>query len=180
MWGRRIANRAIEQVAGSGVGIDESGRLSFPDGLDAPRIHRFIELVMDASFESPKAALHALFARVGVAPTAIRALDEVLDDEGSIVWTEVGRHPVHLGTALPKLREIPICFRDFLVDGLGLADAGCETLEAAVVSTRERSAEVIGCEPSWDAILAEERKARELGRTWRERTGGGKQGRKGG
>lgn len=170
MWGRKIVNSAIAQVAGSGVGIDEAGRLSFPDGLDPARVHRFIELVTAERFASPKAALHALFTRVGVADAAIRSLEEVLDEEGHIVWSEVGRHPLHLGASLPMLREIPVCFRRFLVDGLGLADGSTETLEEAVVSSRERAAERIGCAPTWDAILEAEAEVDVIARPWRERT----------
>lgn len=172
VWVRRLATRAIEQVAGSGVGIDDEGRLYFPDGLDPPRVHRFIELVLDQRFPSPKQALRALFARVGVAATAVQALEEVLAEDGTIVWSEVGKHPVHLSGALPKLRQIPVHFRAFLVDGLGLADEEDGTLERAVVSTRQAAAERIGCEPSWDAILAEPDAVEALARDWRQRTAG--------
>lgn len=165
---RRLANVAIEQVAGSGVGIDDEGRLTFPDGLDPPRIHRFIELVLGEAFPSPKAALHSLFEQVGVADSAIEALEEVLDDDGVIVWGEVGRHPIHLTAALPRVMEIPHCFRDFLVDGLGLADADTASLEEAVVSTRERASERIGCDATWDAILGETEAVEEIARSWRE------------
>ena len=167
---RKVANAAIEQVAGSGVEIDAEGHLTFPDGLDPPRIHRFIELVMDARFDSPKAALHSLFRRVGVTDSAVEALDEILDDDGGIVWREVGRHPVHLTRALPHLREIPACFRSFLIDGLGFAAPGDETLEAAVVSTRQNAAAALGCAPTWDAILGAGDRVADLARPWRDRT----------
>jgi hypothetical protein len=168
---RRLVSKAIEQVAGSGVGIDESGRLYFPDGLDPERVHRFIELVTAKRFATPKSALVELFERVGVPASAIEALEEVLSDEGQLLWAEIGRHPLHLGGSLPAVREIPIHFRRFLVEGLGLADENDDTLEEAAVSTRLRAAEAFGCDPTWDEILARPDEVGELAKRWRESSG---------
>ncbi len=110
---RRLVSKAIEQVAGSGVGVDANGRLLYPDGLNPARVHRFIELVMAEHFASPKAALEALFRRVGVPDRAI---------------------------------------------------------EAAAIGTRKGAAAALGCEASWDAILAQGEAVGELARGWRART----------
>ena len=164
---QRLVSKVIEQFAGSGVGIDDDGRLCLPDGLDASRTHRFIELVMARGYESPKAAMHDLFRRVGVAPRAIEALEEMLGEEGHLDWTRIGHSPLKIGATVPRFLEIPARFRTFLIDGLGLADPGDETLEDAVVSTRHRAAAQLGCEPCWDAILARPDEVTELARGWR-------------
>jgi hypothetical protein len=130
-------------------------------------MHRFIELVSALSFASPKAALHDLFARVGVADAAIEALNEILGDGGELDWAGIGRHPFKLSIALPRFVEIPGRFRKFLIEDLALADPDGETLEDAVVSTRLRAAELLGCEPSWDAILSRSEGVSELARDWR-------------
>lgn len=164
---QRIVSKAFEQIAGSGVGLDDEGRLCLPDGLDPNRAHRFIELVMDRRYGTPKAALHDLFQNVGVAPPAIEALSKLLGDEGHLDWTQIARHPMEFGSATPHFLEIPACIHRFLVDGLGLADASNETLEEAVIATRLRSAERIGCEATWDAILAHPREVHEISRDYR-------------
>jgi len=164
---QRLVSKALEQFAGSGVGIDDDGRLCLPDGLDASRTHRFIELVMARDYESPKAAMHDLFRCVGVAPRAIEALEEMLGDEGHLDWSTIGQSPVKIGTTLPRFLEIPACFRSFLIDGLELADRRGQTLEEAVVSTRIRAAAQLGCKPSWDAILSHPDEVSELARHWR-------------
>jgi hypothetical protein len=41
---RRLISKIVEKFAGSGVEIDEAGRLCLPDGLDTRRMHRFIEM----------------------------------------------------------------------------------------------------------------------------------------
>jgi len=163
-----MISKAMAQVAGSGVGIDDDGRLYFPDGLDPSRVHRFIELVMATGYANPKAALRALFERVGVPSAAIEAFGEVLSDEGTLMLSAIGRHPLQLGGALPSVREIPVHFRRFLVEGLGLANESDATLEQAVVSTRLQAAAAMGCEASWDEILARPEEVRELAREWRE------------
>ena len=78
--------------------------------------------------------------------------------------------------AVPRLLEIPGQIQSFLVDGLGLADPGCASLQEAVVSTRRRAAERIGCDASWDAILDRTAEVAEISRAWREGTGAGRPG----
>jgi hypothetical protein len=173
---RRLISKVVEKFAGSGVEIDASGRLSLPDGLDAARAHRFIELCLDETLESPKAALDALFARVGVARSARSALDQVIGDRGELDLNAVARNPLKLSGAVPRLLEIPGQIQSFLVDGLGLADPGCASLQEAVVSTRRRAAERIGCDASWDAILDRTAEVAEISRAWREGTGAGRPG----
>ncbi len=168
---RRLISRAIEQVAGSGVGVDADGRLSYPDGLNPDRVHRFIELVMAEGFDNPKAALEALFASVGVPDRAIEALDEVLTEAGFIQLAAIGRHPIHLAASLPSVRQIPEYFRRFLIDGFGYADENDATLEAAAIATRKGVAASLGCEASWDAILAQPEAVSALARGWREDRG---------
>ena len=166
---QRLASKALDQLAGSGVGIDGDGRLCLPDGLDAGRVHRFIELCVDRRYDCPKSAMHDLFRRVGVAPSAIAALEEILDDHGGLDWRAIGRRPLKLSLTLPRLREIPDRFRSFLVEGLGLADPRDRTLEQAVVSTRVRAAARLGCEPCWDEILSRPDAVSDLAGTWRAR-----------
>lgn len=167
---RRLISKAIEQVAGSGVGVDANGRLLYPDGLNPARVHRFIELVMAEPFASPKAALEALFRRIDVPERAIEAMVEVLTEDGGLQLGAIGRHPIHLAAALPSLRQMSECFRRFLIDGLGLANGSAATLEAAAIGTREGAAAALGCEASWDAILAQGEAVGELARSWRART----------
>lgn len=168
---RRLISKAIEQVAGSGVGVDANGRLLYPDGLNPARVHRFIELVMDQRFACPKAALEALFRRVGVPDRAVEALIDVVTDDGGLQLAVIGRHPIHLAAALPSLRQIPESFRRFLIDGLGFANESDSTLEAAAIATRKGAAAAVGCEASWDAILEQGETVGELARGWRERAG---------
>jgi hypothetical protein len=165
---RRLLSRVVEKFAGTGVEIDASGRLCLPDGLDAERAHRFIELCLDRSLESPKAAFKALFERVGVAPSALAVLDEVIGDECELDLNGVARSPLKVTGAVPRLLEIPSHVRTFLVDDLALADPDSITLENAVVSTRRRAAERIGCEPTWDSILGRRSEVAEITRAWRE------------
>ena len=164
----KVVNQALEPFAGSGVRLDAQGRLCLPDGLDAARVHRFIELVLERSFESPKDALRDLFRRVGVAPEADRALGELLADDGRVDLGALRRNPVQLGRSLTRLLEVPARFRTFLIHDLGLADPHGSTLEEAVVSTRERAAAALGCDAEWDAILARPVGVAELARPWRE------------
>ena len=168
---RRLVSKAIEQVAGSGVSIDANGRLSYPDGLNPARVHRFIELVMAERFASPKVALEALFESVGVPDRAIEALVDVLTEDGALQLGAIGRHPIHLAAALPSVRQIPEHFRRFLIDGLGFADESDSTLEEAAIGTRKGAAAALGCEASWDSILAQGDGVGELARGWREGAG---------
>lgn len=165
---RRLVSKVVEKFAGSGVEVDASGRLCLPDGLDTTRMHRFIELVLDEQMETPKAALNELFGRVGIAPAALKVLDQIVGDQGEIDLNAIARNPVKLSMAVPRFLEIPVRFRSFLIDDLGLADPKCETLEDAVVSTRRRAAKRIGCKASWDEILARPKEVEELARPWRE------------
>jgi hypothetical protein len=164
---RRIISRAVEQFAGSGVGVDVEGRICLPDGLDADRVHRFIELCVGRSYESPKAALRDLFQKVGVAPAAVSALGDILGERGDLDLAAIGRSPLKLGATLPRFLEIPARFRTFLVEGLALADPAGSTLEEAVVSARLRAAEHLGCDPCWDAILSRPDEVGELALAWR-------------
>ena len=70
----KLLNRLIGKVMGTfvaqGVSIDDEGRLCLPDGLTPDRVHRFIELCVDAEFACPRDAMHHLFARVGVGEKA--------------------------------------------------------------------------------------------------------------
>ena len=165
---RRLVSKVVEKFAGSGVEIDAHGRLCLPDGLDTTRMHRFIELCLDEELASPKAALNRLFERVGIAPAALRALDQIVGDEGDLDFVAIARNPLKLSLSVPRFLEIPTRFRRFLIEDLELADADCATLEEAVVSTRVRAAERIGCEASWDAILANPADIDALARPWRE------------
>ena len=163
----RLTSKALDQLVGSGVALDDDGRLCFPDGLDSKRIHRFIELVMARGFDNPKAALRALLDRVGVARATGRVLDDILGDHVELDWRAIGKRPLALGASVPRLLEIPTRFRHFLVAELALADPMGRTLEDAVVSTRIRAAERIGCAPCWDAILAQPDAVAALAHEWR-------------
>jgi hypothetical protein len=167
---RRLVSKVVEKFAGSGVEIDQSGRLCLPDGLDTSRMHRFIELCLDETLDSPKAALNELFERVGIAPAALVALDQIVGERGQLDFQAIARNPLKVSIAVPHFLEIPVRFRCFLIEDLGLADPGCETLEDAVISTRHRAAEKIGCEPSWEEILARPAEVEALTRPWRERS----------
>jgi hypothetical protein len=166
---QRIVNTVMDAFVGSGVRIDEEGRLCLPDGLCPDRVHRFIELVMSERFRSPREAMHALFARLGMSPRAVGLLDEVIDSRGDIEIRRATRHAGALVAALPEFKQIPARFRDFLVDDLALAEDSCETLEQAVVSARESAAAHLDCEPTWDAILDNADALGDLTRAWRDR-----------
>jgi hypothetical protein len=167
---RRLVSKVVEKFAGSGVGIDDTGRLCLPDGLDTDRMHRFIELCLDESLDTPKAALDALFERVGIARVALAALDQIVGDQGDVDFQAIAHNPLKLSMAVPRLLEIPVRFQRFLIDDLGLADPTCVTLEEAVVSTREQAAERIGCKASWDEILTHPAEIDAIARSWRERS----------
>jgi hypothetical protein len=165
---KKLISRAIEQFAGSGVGVDAEGRICLPDGLDADRAHRFIELCVGRTYESPKAALRDLFEKVGVAPTAVAALGDILGERGDLDMAAIGRSPLKLGATLPRFLEIPGRVRILLVEGRALADTEGSTREEAVVSARLRAAERLGCEACWDAILARPNEVSALAGSWRE------------
>jgi hypothetical protein len=167
---RRLVSKVVEKFAGSGVEVDASGRLCLPDGLDTSRMHRFIELCLDEKQDSPKAALNTLFARVGIAPAALTALDQIIGDEGVLDFHAIALSPIRLSRAVPHFLEIPVRFRSFLIEDLGLADPTCVTLEDAVVSTRHQAAKKIGCAPSWEEILARPKEVEALTRSWRDRS----------
>jgi hypothetical protein len=167
---RRLVSKVVEKFAGSGVEIDSSGRLCLPDGLDTERMHRFIELCLDETLDHPKAALNALFERVGIARVALGALDQIVGEQGEINFQAVAANPLKLSMAVPRLLDIPIRFRRFLIDDLELADPDCVTLEEAVISTRKRAAAKIGCSASWDEILAHPTEIDAIARPWRERS----------
>ena len=169
----RVVQRAVNKVmgafVGSGVTIDEHGQLCLPDGLCPERVHRFIELCMDEEFACPRDAMHALFARLGVSPRAVRLLGEIVDTRGDVEFGEAVKHAGALMAALPEFREIPSRFRSFLVHDLGLASESCADLEEAVVSARIAAAEHVGCRPTWDEILKNREQLEDLMRAWRER-----------
>ena len=167
---RRLVSKVVEKFAGSGVEVDHAGHLCLPDGLDTQRMHRFIELCLSRKLDSPKAALNELFERVGIGPAALAALDQMVGEQGDLDFHAIARNPIGLTRAVPRFLEIPVRFRLFLVDDLELADPDCATLEDAVVSTRHRAAEKIGCEASWDAILAHPVEVEDLARAWRKRS----------
>lgn len=162
-------NVSMNAFVGSGVTIDDRGRLCLPDGLNPPRVHRFIELCMQESHAHPRAAMHALFGRIGVPTRAVKLLNEILDERGDIELGAVARRSTHLMASLHEFQQIPVRFRDFLVEDLALADAVCENLEEAVASARQAAAERMGCRPTWDAILEDVNGVGELARPWRER-----------
>jgi hypothetical protein len=167
---RRLVSKVVEKFAGSGVEIDPEGRLCLPDGLDADRAHRFIELCLEQTFANPKAALNALFERVGITPSALTVLDEVIGEQGELDLHAVARRPLKLSAAVSSLLEIPTRIHGFLVEGLALAGSDCDTLEEAVVATRRGAAERFDCPASWDAILARPDDVAEVARAWRERS----------
>ena len=170
---RRLISKIVEKFAGSGVEIDGAGRLCLPDGLDIGRMHRFIELCLDEKLDSPKAALNELFSRVGIHRSALSALDQIVGDQGEIDFHAIARNPLKLSVAMPRLLEIPVRFRSFLIVDLGLADPSSVTLEDAVVSARHSAARKIGCEPSWSEILARADEVEKLTRPWREQSSQG-------
>ena len=167
---RRLISKVVEKFAGSGVEIDGAGRLCLPDGLDIGRMHRFIELCLGEKLDNPKAALNELFGRVGIHRSALSALDQIVGDQGELDFHAIARNPFKLSVAMPRFLEIPVRFRSFLIEDLGLADPSCVTLEDAVISARHSAAKKIGCEPSWSEILARPDEVEVLTRPWREQS----------
>lgn len=166
---RNIANKVMSAFVGAGVGLDERGGLTLPDGLDPERVHRFIEVCMDRPYPSPRAAMHSLFSEIGVPRKAVALLDRIIDERGDVDFALATRHGAALLASIPDFQCIPLLFRDFLVHDLALASSDCATLAEAVASTRAEAARRLGCEPSWDAILGEGRVLGDLARPWRER-----------
>ncbi len=166
---RNVVNKVMSAFVGAGVSLGDEGELNLPDGLSPERVHRFIELCMQTAYPSPRSAMHALFGEIGVAPKAVSLLDCIIDPSGDVDFALATRHSAALLTAIPEFHRIPGLFRNFLVEDIGLASQECETLEAAVTSTRLGVAARLGCEPDWDAILAQGEILGELARPWRER-----------
>jgi len=164
---RRVLNAVMTSFVDTGVTIDEAGRLCLPDGLTPDRVHRFIEHCTRERYPHPRAALHALFRRVGVPPRAVGLLDEIVHDQGDLDLGAIARHGPRLTAALPQLLEIPERFRAFLVEDLALADPASPSLEAAVASARRRAADRLDCAPEWDALLARGDGIAEIARPWR-------------
>ncbi|MDH4017243.1 MAG: hypothetical protein OEV20_07890 [Actinomycetota bacterium] len=167
---RRVVNRVMGAFVGAGVGLDDDGRLHLPDGLTADRVHRFIEVCTDRRYDSPREAMHTLFAQIGVSMHAVSLLDRVIDESGDVDFGRASRSGPALLAALPEFHQIPELFRRFLIDDLALAPAECETLAEAVAATRMAAAKRVGCDPSWDAILDHADALGELARPWREQT----------
>lgn len=165
---RRLMNGAMGALVGSGVGIDERGRLCLPDGLTPERMHRFIELCMQERHACPRDALHALFLRLGVGRSTVSLLNHVLDEGGDVELGVVAARSASLAKALPELHRIPERFRRFLVHDLALADPACTSLDEAVVSARKAAAARVPCAPTWDAILEHAEAVSDLARPWRE------------
>ncbi len=164
----RLAGKMMSAFVAEGVGLDDEGRLLLPDGLTAPRVHRFIELCVDTRYEHARDAIHDLFARVGVSRSVVALLNEIVHEDGDIDMAAGARQLRRVTSALPRLHEIPARFRTFLVEDLALADADSTTLESAVESTRRNAAARLGCAPDWDAILACGDAVSELTAGWRE------------
>ncbi len=165
----RLASRFTGSFVAHGVRIDEDGKLCFPDGLDPERVQRFIELVIGRHYDCPRDAIHDLFLRVGVSPKAVDVLGHVIRERGDVDLAAAAHHWRPLTAALPALHQIPVRFRDFLVEDLGLGDPSSGSLEAAIESARCNAAARIGCEPTWDAILARPDGVSELAAAWRAR-----------
>jgi hypothetical protein len=164
---RRVMNAVMSSFVDTGVSIDEAGRLCLPDGLTPTRVHRFIEHCTQQRYDHPREAMHALFRKVGVPPRAVHLLNEIVHEQGDLDLGAVARHGAGLTAALPHLLEIPERFREFLVEGLAIADPESPSLEAAVASARRRAADRLGCEPEWDALLAHGDGIADLARPWR-------------
>ncbi len=166
---RKVVNKVMGAFVGAGIGLDDDGRLELPDGLDAVRVHRFIEICTGDRFDSPREAMHALFVQIGVPVKAVGLLNRIIDDDGDVDFTHATRHGPALLAVLHDLQQIPVKFRDFLVDDLALASPECATLAEAVASTRVAAAEQVGCDSTWEAILGHPEVLSDLSRPWRER-----------
>jgi len=166
---RRVLNVLMNAFVGTGITLDDQGRLCLPDGLTPARVHRFIEHCTQQRYAHPRAAIHALFRDVGVAPGAVGLLDEIIHEGGDVDLAAVARHGPRLLAALPEFLEIPERFRDFLVGDLAIADIGSATLEQTVASARRRAAERLGCRADWDALLERGDGIADLAEPWRAR-----------
>ena len=150
----RIVSRAMSSFVAHGVRVSDDGTLCFPDGLSPARVQRFIELCVGRPYDCPRAAIHDLFLRVGVSPKAVEVLGHIVRENGDVDVGAVAHHWRALAAALPTLQEIPTRFRDFMIFDLDLADRDSASLEQSIVSARRVAAARLGCESSWDAILA--------------------------
>jgi hypothetical protein len=166
---QRVVNKVMRAFVGSGISIDEQGKLCLPDGLCPDRVHRFIELVMKERFAGPREAMHALFTRIGVSPRAVGLLNLIIDSNGDVEFVNAAKHSAALMAALPEFKQIPTHFRDFLITDLALASTTCGSLEQAVASAREAAAAKLGCAATCDAILDYEDALSDLTEPWRER-----------
>jgi hypothetical protein len=166
---RRVMNVMMEAFVGSGLGIDEAGRLCLPDGLSPTRVWRFVDLLTAERHASPREAMHTLLRRVGVEPRTLALLEKILHEDGDVDLTAVARHAPSLSAALPRLQAVPGHLREFLVHDLALADPASDSFEKAAASTRLAAASRLGCTADWDAILEHPEGVSELARPWRER-----------
>lgn len=166
---QRALNTVMSAFVGSGVTIDESGRLCLPDGLTPERVHRFIEICMDEAFPCPRDAIHALFLRLGVSPRAVALLSEIIDARGDVDFSEAIKKSRSLMAAVPEFKQIPARFHHFLVHDLALASKRSQDLEEAVASARVAAAKRIGCSPTWEAVLENHAQLDDVLRAWRER-----------
>jgi len=163
----RMMNLLMGAFVGTGISIDEEGRLCLPDGLTPHRVHRFVELCTQDRYPHARAAMHDLLRRVGVKPRVVEMLNQVIHEHGDVDLGAVARHGPGLTAALPQLQQIPKRFQAFLVEDLAVADATAATLETAVASARHNAAERFGCAATWDAILEQDEAVAELAAPWR-------------
>jgi hypothetical protein len=164
----RIMNKAMTTFVVSGVSIDDEGRLCLPDGLSPDRVQRFIGICAGRDYDSPKAAMHALFALSGVNASLIALLNRIIHDNGDVDLAACAHHWRPLAAALPGFKEIPNHFRDFLIHDLALAKPSSSTLQQAVESARKMAATQLHCKADWDEILDRPDGVAELARPWRE------------
>ena len=168
---RRVMNVLMGAFVGTGLGIDEDGRLCLPDGLGPEHVKRFIELCTLERYPHPRAAMHDLFSKVGVAPDLVDLLDRIIREDGDLDLGAVTRHGVALTAALPRFQQIPERFRAFLVDDLAIAEPQAGGLEKAVASARHEASRRLGCAADWDAILRHPEAIGRLAAPWRASLG---------
>ena len=166
---RNIANKVMGAFVGAGVSLGDDGALELPDGLCPDRVHRFIEAVTAERFDSPRAAMHALFSQIGVSASAVGLLDRIIDEHGDVDFARATRQGPKMLAAIPEFQRIPGLFRDFLVEDLALASSDCTTLAEAVTSARVNAAAQLGCTADWDVLLEQGAVLGEFARPWRER-----------
>jgi len=164
---RRVMNVAMGAFVGTGISVDDDGRLCLPDGLDPDRVQRFIQMCTLETYPHPRAAMHDLFGKVGVRKRIVDLLNEIIHEHGDVDLSAAARHGARLTAALPQFQEIPERFRTFLIEDLAIAEPGSADLTAAVVSARLRAAEQLGCAAEWDAILAHPEQIAAFAAPWR-------------